>query len=91
MKVEIYTDSTIFDTLHQQWNSLLTQSPSPTIFLTWQWQNNWWKHFGTPDGLRLLTVQDEKGQLVGIAPFYAHLSFAGKEVWQLVGGTEVSD
>ena len=61
----------------EEWDSLLHSSVSDVVFLTWQWQQLWWKHFGAPEGckLHLLALRDEGGALVGIAPlFIAHES-----------------
>src|SRR5439155_3505496 len=56
----------------QEWEELLRSSASDVVFMTWQWQSLWWKHFGAGQGckLHLLALRDERGALVGIAPLY---------------------
>ena len=56
----------------QEWDALLRSSASDVVFMTWQWQSLWWKHFGAGQGctLHLLALRDERGALVGIAPLY---------------------
>ncbi len=35
-----------FDALANEWNELLVRSCSNTIFLTYEWQTNWWRCLG---------------------------------------------
>ena len=55
-----------------EWDDLLTRSASDVVFMTWQWQALWWKHFGEVQGcsLHLLAVRREGGALIGIAPLF---------------------
>jgi CelD/BcsL family acetyltransferase involved in cellulose biosynthesis len=70
MKVEIYQDSTAWDVLREEWNPLLQHSATNTLFLTWEWQKAWWDAFGVGKSLFLVTIRDESGALVGIAPLF---------------------
>lgn len=56
----------------EEWDSLLHRSASNVVFLTWQWQTLWWRHFGSEGECRLhlLSVRAEGGALVGIAPLF---------------------
>lgn len=54
--------------LRSEWNALLQQSALDTIFLTWEWQTAWWRHFREQRSLALYTVRCD-GELVAIAPF----------------------
>jgi peptidoglycan/xylan/chitin deacetylase (PgdA/CDA1 family)/CelD/BcsL family acetyltransferase involved in cellulose biosynthesis len=54
--------------LRAEWDRLVCQSGSRTIFLTWEWMTAWWSAYGTPDQLRILTLFDNEGVLRGIAP-----------------------
>lgn len=58
-----------FESLRDEWNALLETSQAYTIFLSWEWLFTWWKIFGTPNKLFLLTVREDS-ELVGIAPLY---------------------
>jgi CelD/BcsL family acetyltransferase involved in cellulose biosynthesis len=59
-----------------EWDALLAKAASNVVFLTWQWQQGWWRHFGgsadCPDcRLHLLILRaDERGAPVGIAPLF---------------------
>lgn len=74
-----------FKDLKDEWNSLLKISATDVIFLTYEWQEIWWKHFGKDKELHLLAFYDNN-QLVGIAP----LNLCEKKVC-LNGGRDVSD
>jgi CelD/BcsL family acetyltransferase involved in cellulose biosynthesis len=54
--------------LKGDWTTLLKKSKSDTIFLTWEWMYTWWECFKGNKQLFILTVYDEKGNLIGIAP-----------------------
>src|ERR1044072_7661697 len=56
----------------EEWDRLLAGSASDGVFLTWQWQSVWWKHFGAQDDctLHLLALRDARGALVAIAPLF---------------------
>lgn len=78
-----------FDLLDEgSWNGLLARAAAPVPFLTWQWQEHWWRAFGAGrHPLRLLAVSDSSGQLTGLLPLYAE----SRDVFRIVGGVDVSD
>lgn len=91
MKLTIDRSASGFDSLQDEWNELLQQSQTNTIFLSWEWQTTWWRHWGT-DELYLLSWRDEEtGRLLGLAPLFVDLTSAGQRQLLLVGGIEVSD
>ena len=94
MQLKILTTPEAFDTLGDQWNALLQQSATNTLFLTREWQRVWWKHLGDGD-LRILTLHDgdasQAGQLIGIAPLFVEQNALGAGQVQFVGCKEVSD
>ncbi len=74
-----------FTSLKGEWNILLEKSKARHIFVTWDWQDIWWRTFG--DGLELHLIAVREGQdLVGIAPLVKQ----GRTV-QFCGGADVSD
>jgi CelD/BcsL family acetyltransferase involved in cellulose biosynthesis len=73
-----------FSSLRAAWQTLLPTCPVDTIFLTWEWQDLWWRLAGAGE-LHLVTVQ-VGDQLVGIAPLTRH----GNR-WGFAGGVEVAD
>lgn len=50
-----------------EWNQLLSQNETNTIFQTYEWFQSWWKAFGAHNQLHLITVYQNQ-ELVGIAP-----------------------
>jgi len=89
MKTQVYTDAAGFRALREEWNPLLRDSVSDTIFLTWEWQSTWWEHLGKGE-LYLVAVRDG-GQLSGIAPLYLTLTDDGLNELSVVGCRDVSD
>jgi CelD/BcsL family acetyltransferase involved in cellulose biosynthesis len=57
-----------------QWDALLAGAVSNVVFLTWQWQQGWWRHFGgaaqADCTLHLLVLRAERGAPLGIAPLF---------------------
>jgi CelD/BcsL family acetyltransferase involved in cellulose biosynthesis len=90
MKIETYTDLGGFDALAGAWNDLLKRSTFDTLFLTWEWQRTWWEHLGEGD-LLLITLHDDQGHLIGIAPLYRTVSARGERKLNIVGCVDVSD
>lgn len=89
MQTEIHTSADAFDALAGEWDAVLQQSTSNTLFLTNVWQKTWWQYLGDGE-LRVLAFRDEN-KLVGIAPlFFEENALGGVEV-ALVGCKEVSD
>jgi CelD/BcsL family acetyltransferase involved in cellulose biosynthesis len=90
LQTHVYPDSSGFDTLAPEWNELLHDSAADTIFLTHQWQSTWWQHLG--DGTpTLITVREDGGRLVGLAPLYRNLTNEGEWELNTVGCVDVSD
>jgi CelD/BcsL family acetyltransferase involved in cellulose biosynthesis len=61
--------SKAFTDLRDEWNELLARCERATIFQSWEWNEAWWRHFGSDKRLLLLQAR-EHGRLVGLAPFY---------------------
>ena len=77
--------------LKGEWKDLLARSTTNTIFQTWEWNQLWWKHFGPPNELFLLTLRNSGNKIVGIAPLFSHLEMNNQKRIQFIGGTEISD
>lgn len=56
-----------FQSVKDNWNSLLNKSIDNNVFLTWEWLSTWWEHLGEGRKLLILLVEDEK-KVVAIAP-----------------------
>lgn len=68
-RVEVRTidDFHSFAALRDEWTELLSASRMDCLFLTWEWLFTWWKHFGQPLKLSLVTVRSSQ-RLVALAP-----------------------
>jgi CelD/BcsL family acetyltransferase involved in cellulose biosynthesis len=62
-----------WDRLEVQWQDLCDFSPAASAVLQWDWLREWWRVYGplygSPDGLRIITVWREK-RLIGALPLY---------------------
>lgn len=86
MKLTLYTTNDAFDTLASEWNDLVARSSANGLFATREWLKTWWLSLGEGN-LHIVTMRDEAGQLVGIAPLF----YPSAEQISLVGHKEVTD
>jgi CelD/BcsL family acetyltransferase involved in cellulose biosynthesis len=89
MKTTIYRDERGFDELAQEWDALLHDSLTDTIFMTHGWQTTWWRHLGEGE-LLILAVRDDEGALMGLTPLF-RVPHEGPSVLSTVGCVDVSD
>ena len=68
-KIWVVEDEAELDHLREDWNRLLQQSSSDTVFLTWEWATAWWRSYGAKKKLWILKVE-KNGELVGLVPLY---------------------
>jgi CelD/BcsL family acetyltransferase involved in cellulose biosynthesis len=65
----VLRDATDFASLEEEWDDLYRHSPRATPFQSWAWLYSWWESYGGEGyELRLVTVRDGEGLLVGILP-----------------------
>jgi CelD/BcsL family acetyltransferase involved in cellulose biosynthesis len=89
VRTQVYTDTAGFAVLREEWNPLLHNSASDTIFLTWEYQSTWWEHLG--EGELYLIAARDNSHLSGIAPLYLTTSSDGLKTLSIVGCRDVSD
>lgn len=65
---EILTSQEEFASLEEEWEDLYQNSPLATPFQSWAWLYSWWESYGNSYVLRLITVRNGEGLLVGIIP-----------------------
>ena len=70
MRLEVHTDAGAFHRVRAEWDGLLPRSHGDTLFQRPAWLGAWWQVFGSEGTLRLVTVRDHGGRLVGVAPFF---------------------
>lgn len=67
LTVEEITNFDSFLDLEQEWNSLLEETLTNTVFLRHEWFKCWWKTYGVGKKLFVLLVKEED-KLIGITP-----------------------
>jgi CelD/BcsL family acetyltransferase involved in cellulose biosynthesis len=66
-RIVITHDRGELDRLRILWTHVHNRSANESIFMTWEWVNTWWTHFGEDHKLWILLAYDNL-RLVGIAP-----------------------
>ena len=89
MQVQLISEVSEFEALAGEWDALLERAVVPSLFLSWVWQRTWWQYLGNGQ-LALITVRDDAGNLVGIAPLFRQTADGLHEL-SLVGCVDVSD
>src|SRR5829696_48463 len=68
----VLSHTTQFASLKEEWDDLYESCPSATPFSSWAWLYSWWEVYGEGSyKLRLITLRDEDGLLVGLLPLMA--------------------
>jgi CelD/BcsL family acetyltransferase involved in cellulose biosynthesis len=71
--VRVIRDVEEWDALEGKWRELFKESPAASPVLTWEWLRQWWQIYGSiygsPKGLRLLTVWRDDRLIAGL-PLY---------------------
>lgn len=70
MKTSVVKSWLELDKLRTEWNGLLLRSRASSIFLTWEWFEAWFDAIEGRVEPFVVTVRNEDGFLVGIAPCY---------------------
>lgn len=55
-------------TQQESWKILYKQTPAANFFQSWEWFECFWRHFGNQQKLRMLTVEDLSGEVIGLVP-----------------------
>ena len=79
MRAEIVDNISDFEKLRESWNGLLLEARSDNIFITFEWQFLYWKHFGVKNSLCILVVSDA-GKIVAIFPLMVNKRFGFREL-----------
>ena len=67
-RTEVLRSAGEFAALEEEWEDLYQSSLQATPFQSWAWLYSWWESYGEDYELRLVTVRDGQGLLVGVAP-----------------------
>jgi CelD/BcsL family acetyltransferase involved in cellulose biosynthesis len=85
-RVEPLTNAGALAGLADSWNALAGDVP----FRRWEWLEAWWRHYRRK-GMELfvLSVRDDDGELVGLAPWYLSRSNGAGRVVRFLGSGQV--
>jgi CelD/BcsL family acetyltransferase involved in cellulose biosynthesis len=64
----VLRDAADFASLEREWDDLYHHSPRATPLQSWAWLYSWWESSGAGYELRLVTVREGEGLLVGLLP-----------------------
>jgi CelD/BcsL family acetyltransferase involved in cellulose biosynthesis len=81
-----------FERLRGEWRELFEAAGQQNAFLSFEWMSTWWKHWGKNRRLAMVAVRDERGRLVGLAPFSiarTGLAGAGRRCLSFLADTHV--
>jgi CelD/BcsL family acetyltransferase involved in cellulose biosynthesis len=56
--------------LREEWTLLFRESRCSNAFLSFSWLSRWWAHFGKNHKLFVVTIRDQSGHLIALAPLY---------------------
>jgi CelD/BcsL family acetyltransferase involved in cellulose biosynthesis len=73
--------------LRAEWSALFDAAGGPNPFLSWEWLQAWWRHFGARRPSWILEARDEAGALAGVLAFSSRPGLVGVRRWQLLGNT----
>lgn len=90
MKLAVYDQPEIFQTLKPEWNTLLHRSDVDKVFLTWEWQSTWWEAY-QPGELWVVTCRDDNENLIAIAPWFIETNAQNERVVRTIGCVDVTD
>lgn len=85
MPVELITDFERWKAFAEPWNLLTRGVP----FRGWEWLSTWWRHYGGDRELAVLVVLDDRGMLIGSAPWYVESVGSRGRVLRSLGAGEV--
>jgi CelD/BcsL family acetyltransferase involved in cellulose biosynthesis len=82
LHVHVVSDVCSFDQMKQEWVDLQTLSQDRSIFMTWDCQRLWWKHYGKGRRLSILAAR-EGTALVGLLPLYIEHECRAGGLWRV--------
>jgi CelD/BcsL family acetyltransferase involved in cellulose biosynthesis len=68
LAVSLVTTRAGLEAVREEWQRLVDAAEGATVFQSWEWAVSWYAHFGHERLLRIFTVRDHDGRLIGLAP-----------------------
>lgn len=66
----VIKDAVALNRFSPEWNEVLKSSNANSIFLTWEWIENWLRSLFSKACLFVVIVRDQQKRIIAIAPFY---------------------
>jgi CelD/BcsL family acetyltransferase involved in cellulose biosynthesis len=85
MKVKVLTNIDDLDITKDNWNRLVSENETNTIFQTYDWFQCWWSVFGKDYTLFFILVYTDNNELLGFAPLAIENSRHGKNALTFAG------
>ena len=85
MEVAVVQTSDPLESLREPWDRLSGGVP----FRTSAWLLGWWQTYRPPGKLSVVTIRDDAGELIGVAPWYVRRRATDGRVVQMLGGGQV--
>jgi CelD/BcsL family acetyltransferase involved in cellulose biosynthesis len=73
MQVRVIDSPEELSEIRSSWDTLLEAAEAASVFMSWEWNHNWWKYYGRNHGMRIITVW-EQGHLKAVLPLYLQVS-----------------
>ncbi|PIY80037.1 MAG: hypothetical protein COY80_04950 [Candidatus Pacebacteria bacterium CG_4_10_14_0_8_um_filter_42_14] len=86
---QLIDDPNDISDLQEEWKILHAKSLTKTVFQAFAFQSVWWETLGVGKRI-LITVRNEEGKLVALAPTFVHVE-SGSSQLSLLGCVNVSD
>jgi hypothetical protein len=90
LRAAVLRDTKDFVSLREEWDDLYNSCLSATPFSSWEWLYSWWEVYGGAYDLRLVTLRNHRGLLVGLLPLmvrrrpsFGRLLLIGDDPWPL--------
>ena len=73
--IKIITTVSEARALRKEWNTLARYDTRDGFFKTWEWNIGWFEYIGVKKSAKLfiITVRNEQGKLIGLAPFCRYI------------------
>ena len=82
LHVHAVRDAPGFDALEPEWLELEAAGAEGSVFMSWECQRLWWKHYGSGRDLCILAAR-EGGKLVGLLPLYLETTKRCGGLWRV--------
>ena len=87
MNIKVLDNLVEVEAIQTRWNELANDCP----LHSWEWMVSWWETFCEDNQLAVLACRDDKGSLVGIAPWHIDTESMGRVIRSLGSGKVCTD